>query len=273
MVPRRFEDKVALVTGSTQGVGEATARRLVAEGAAGIVVTGRNAERGDAVCAALEAEGADAIFVKADLGSVEDCRRLIASTDAHFGRVDVVVNAAALTHRASIVDLTPELFDTLMAVNVRAPLLLIQGAVEIMRREGIAGSVVTVGSVAAHGSAPVLLPYAITKGALVPMTKNLAYALMWDRIRVNLVQPGWMNTPGEDAVQRAAHGAPEGWAETVGAGLPFGRLIEPSELAAFIAFIASDEAGVMTGAVVDYDQSVPGAGIVHGRPSPEESPR
>lgn len=268
----RFEGKVALITGSTQGIGEAAARRMAAEGAAGIVITGRNEERGRFVRDAVAAHGTDAIFVPADLGDVDACRNLIAATDEHFGRLHVLVNAAAITYRGSIVDTTPELFDALMAVNVRGPLLLIQGAVAIMRREGIAGSIVTVGSVAAHGSAPFLLPYAMTKGALVPMTKNLAYSLLWDRIRINLLQPGWMDTPGEDAIQRAAHGARDGWLEQAEAAQPFGKLIKPDELAAAIAFLASDESGVMTGAVIDYDQSVPSAGI-HGKPSPEETPR
>lgn len=268
----RFEGKVALITGSTQGIGEAAARRLAAEGAAGIVVTGRNEERGQEVRDAIAGMGTDAVFVPADLADVDACRNLIAATDAHFGRLHVLVNAAAITYRGSIVDTTPELFDSLMAVNVRAPLLLIQGAVAIMRREGIAGSIVSVGSVAAYGSAPFLLPYAMTKGALVPMTKNLAYSLLWDRIRVNLIQPGWMDTPGEDAIQRAAHGAEDGWLARAEAGQPFGRLIKPHELAAAIAFLASDESGVMTGAVIDYDQSVPSAGI-HGKPSPKETPR
>lgn len=268
----RYEGKVALITGSTQGIGEAVARRMAAEGASGVVITGRNADRGTAVRDSLIAGGTDAIFVQAELADVDDCRTLIAETDRHFGRLNVLVNAAALSYRASIVDTTPELFDTLFAVNVRGPLLLIQGAVAIMRREGNGGTIVTVGSVAAHGSAPFLLPYAMTKGSLVTMTKNLAYSLMWDRIRTNLIQPGWMDTPGEDAIQRAAHGAEDGWLEAAEAEQPFGRLIKPHELAAVIAFVASDESGVMTGAVIDYDQSVPAAGI-HGKPTPEETPR
>ena len=268
----RFEGKVALITGSTQGIGEAVAKRMATEGAAGIVITGRNAGRGEAVRAAIEETGTAAIFVQAELGSIDDLSNLIARADERFGRIDVLVSAAALSYRGSIVDTTPELFDTLMAVNVRAPLFLIQGAVEIMRREDTGGTIVTVGSVAAHGSAPFLLPYAMTKGALVPMTKNLAYSLMWDRIRVNLLQPGWMDTPGEDVIQRAAHGAEDGWLEAAEAAQPFGRLIKPHELAAAIAFLASDESGVMTGAVIDYDQSVPSAGI-HGKPLPEETPR
>lgn len=263
---------MALVTGSTQGIGEAVCRRFAAEGAAGIVVTGRNAERGEAVRADLEAAGVEAVFVPAELRDPGACADLIAAVDDRFGRLDVLVNSAALTSRGTVVDTTAQLFDDLMAINVRAPLLLTQAAVAIMRREGIAGSIVTVGSVASYGSAPFLLPYAMSKAALVPMVRNMAYTLMWDRIRVNLIQPGWMDTPGEDAIQRSAHGAQDGWLEAAEAGQPFGRLIKPDELAAAIAFLASDESGVMTGAVIDYDQSVPMAGI-HGKSDPAEIPR
>ena len=159
-----------------------------------------------------------------------------------------------------------------MAVNLRAPFLLMQGAIAIMRREAIAGTVVLVGSVTAHGGAPFLLPYAVSKGALIPLAKNIAFSVMRDRIRVNLLQPGWMDTPGEDAIQRAAHDAGDGWLDEAEAAQPFGRLIKPDELATAIAFLGSDDSGVMTGSVIDFDQSVPGAGA-QAIPTAEETPR
>lgn len=267
----RFEGKVALVTGSTQGIGEAAARRFAADGAAGVVVTGRNAERGAAVAAGLEAQGAAALFVPAELGDADACAALVAACDERFGRLDVLVNAAGLSDRGSIVDTTPELFDTLMAVNVRGPLLLMQGAIAIMRREGIAGAIVNVSSVASYGSVPFLAPYAASKAALNTLTKNVAYSVMWDRIRVNAINPGWMDTPGEDAVQRRFHGAGDDWLEEAEAAQPFGRLIKPDELASLIAFVASDDAGMMTGAVIDFDQSVIGGGQ-QPTPRPDETP-
>lgn len=256
----RFDGKVALITGSTQGVGEAVARRLVDEGAAGIVVCGRSQERGRAVAAALTAAGTEALFVPVELGEADSCRALLATTDARWGRIDVLVNAAALTLRGSITDTTVELWDTMMNVNLRAPFLLMQGAIAIMRREGSGGAIVNVGSVASHGGAPVLLPYAASKAALATMTKNVAYSVAWDRIRVNCLNPGWMDTPGEDATQRRFHDGGDNWLEKAEAGMPFGRLIKLHEVAAVIAFLASDDAGLMTGSVVDYDQSIVGAG-------------
>lgn len=269
---RRFEGKVALVTGSTQGVGAAVARRFAGEGAHGIAVTGRNAERGASVVAELHDLGADGVFVPADLADATACTDLIAAVDERFGRIDILVNAAGLTARGTIVGTSAELFDLMFAVNVRAPFLLMQGAIRIMRREEIGGSIVNVGSVASHGSVPFLTPYAASKAALTALTRNVAYSVAWDRIRVNCLNPGWMDTPGEDAIQRSAHGATDGWLEEAALHLPFGQLITLDEVSRAIAFLASDESGIMTGAAVHYDQSVPGAG-----PSPvprrEETPR
>jgi len=117
---------------------------------------------------------------------------------------------------------------------------------------------VNVGSVSGHGGAPFITPYCISKGALMTMTKTLANQLMRDHIRVVGVNPGWMDTPAEDMIQRKYHNAPDNWLELAAATRPFGRLIQPEELARTIAFVLSDEAGMMTGSIIDYDQSVQG---------------
>jgi hypothetical protein len=252
--------KVALVTGSTQGLGEAIARGFASEGADGIVVTGRDAGRGASVVADLAELGARAVFVPARLERHEDVERLIAATDDAFGRLDILVNVAALTSRGTIVDTDRELWDEMMNVNVRAPFFLTQGAIRIMRRESIEGSIVNIGSVAGYGAQPFLAPYAISKGALIPFTKNVAYAMSKDRIRINTLMIGWMDTPGEDATQRRFHGAQDGWLDRAEAGMPFGRLLKVDEVAAAVAFLASDDSGMMTGAIIDFDQSVIGAG-------------
>jgi len=267
----RFDGKVAIVTGSTQGIGEAVARRLAAEGAAGIVVCGRNEERGRAVADSLTGMGTEAHFVPVELGDSDSCKALIGATDKRFGRIDVLVNAAGLSLRGSIVDTSVELWDTLMNVNVRAPFLLMQGAIAIMRREGNGGAIVSVGSVAAYGSVPFLMPYAASKSALIALTKNVAYSVAWDRIRVNVVNPGWMDTPGEDVIQRRFHTDGQDWLAEAEARQPFGQLIKPDEIARIVAFVASDDAGVMTGSSIDYDQSIMGGGT-QPIPSPEETP-
>lgn len=254
----RFGGKVALVTGSTQGLGEAIAIRLVDEGLSGLVVTGRNQERGAEVAARLTGAGCRTVFVAADLGDPGAVRNLMDATDREFGRIDVLVNAAGDSHRGTVEDTTVELFDHLMAVNVRAPFLLMQGAIRIMRREGIEGSIVNIASVAAHGGPPYLTIYATTKGALVTLTKNVANSLLWDRIRVNAMNIGWMDSPGEHTIRTRFHGGDERWLEKAEAGQPFGRLLKTPEVAKAVAFLASDDSGMMTGAAVDFNQMVVG---------------
>jgi NAD(P)-dependent dehydrogenase (short-subunit alcohol dehydrogenase family) len=126
--------------------------------------------------------------------------------------------------------------------------------------------------VSGHGGQPFILSYCVSKGALATMTKNVAYSLMRHGVRVNQVNPGWMDTPAEDAVQRRFHGASDGWLEAAEAGQPMGRLIKPPEVAETIVFLLSDRSGMMTGNIIDYDQSVQGAGDAP-KPSVQETPQ
>jgi NAD(P)-dependent dehydrogenase (short-subunit alcohol dehydrogenase family) len=255
---RRFEGKIALITGGTQGLGEATARLFVERGAAGIVICGRNAARGAEVKGELETLGADALYVQADLGTLEDVRRVAKAADEAFGRVDSLVNVAAITDRGTILDTSPELYERMFSVNVRAPFFLMQDVAPIMRREGTTGSMVNILSMSSHGGQPFICAYSASKAALAGLTKNVAFSLMRDRIRVNGLNIGWMNTPGEDSIQKREHGAADGWLDEAKARQPFGRLLETTEVAKAIAFLASDESGMMTGSLVDFDQSVLG---------------
>lgn len=258
MAGKRLAGKVAIVTGSTQGLGEAIARAFAAAGAAGLVLTGRNAARGARLRDELVRAGTPSIFAHADLADVEAAQSVIAAADHQFGRLDILVNAAGLTDRGTIFDTSVARFDELFAVNVRAPFFLAQGAARIMAREKIAGSILNIQSMSAHGGQPFLSAYSASKGALATLTRNLAQALLKYRIRVNGLNIGWMHTPGEERVMRLYHGAQDGWLEEAAATRPFGRLIDPAEVARACLYLASDESGLMTGSNIDFDQSILG---------------
>ena len=253
-----LDNAIAVVTGGTQGLGEAIAHLFAERGAAGLVICGRNAERGEAVAREITGQGCRTEFVQADLASMEDTRKVVARADAAFGRVDALVNAAGMTDRGTILDTSPELFDRMFAVNVRAPFFLMQDAAKIMRRERREGAMVNILSMSAHGGQPFISAYCGSKGALATLTKNIAFSLMPWRIRVNGLNIGWMNTPGEDRIMRVYHDAEDGWLEKAAAEQPFGRLIEPEEVARAVAFLVSRESGLMTGSIIDFDQSVLG---------------
>jgi NAD(P)-dependent dehydrogenase (short-subunit alcohol dehydrogenase family) len=256
----RLDGKFSIVTGGTQGLGAAVARRFAEAGAAGIVTCGRSLAKGEAVAADIEkATGVPILFVAGDLASVDDCRAIVAAADEAFGRVDILVNAAGISDRGTILDTSPELFDTMFAVNLRGPFFLMQDAIKIMIREAIAGAVVNIGSMAAVSGQPFIVAYAASKGALATLTRNTAFALLRNRIRVNQLNIGWMASEGEDRIQRAYHGAGDDWRDKAAAELPFGRLVDPQEVARAVTFIASDDAGLMTGAVIEFDQAVAGA--------------
>ena len=257
--PRQFAGKVAVVTGGTQGLGETTARLMAARGAAGLVLVGRNTARGEAVAASLSAAGTPALFVAADLAAPDSPARIIAAAEERFSRIDCLVNAAGLTDRGTIEDTGIDLFDRIFAVNVRAPFFLTQGAVRSMQAHGIAGTVVNILSMSSHGGQPFISAYSASKGALLTLTRNNAYALLRHRIRVNGLNIGWTDTPGETDIQRRHHGRAPGWLAEAEATQPFGRLIKPDEVARAVCYLASDESGLMTGSIVDFDQTILGA--------------
>ncbi|NGO51155.1 SDR family oxidoreductase [Allomesorhizobium camelthorni] len=255
-----LEGKIAVVTGSTQGLGEAIAHLFAERGIAGLVVTGRNEANGGRVKAALEGKGVKTVFVSADLSVMKDTDKIIAAADSAFGRVDILVNSAGLTDRGTIWDTQPELFDRMFAINVRAPFFLMQQALKVMDRERIKGSIVNIISMSGHGGQSFITAYATSKGALITLTKNVAYSVMNRQIRVNGLTIGHMDTPGEDRIMKVFHGADDSWLQGAEAQKPFGRLLKPDEVARAVAFLASAESGLMTGSIIDFDQQVLGAG-------------
>ena len=261
-----MDGKTAVITGSTQGLGETIAQLFADRGVTQMVITGRNAERGARVKAALEAKNVKTVFVQADLVKLAEVRKIVAACDAAFGRIDALVNAAALTDRGTIWDTSEARYDELFDANVKAPFFLMQDALQLMKKSKTSGTIVNILSMSGHGGQDFLTAYSTTKGALATMTKNVAYAVMRYRIRVNGLNIGWMDTPGEDRIMKTYHDAEPGWLTKAEAGRPFGRLLKPAEVARAVAYLSSEESGLMTGSIIDFDQQVLGAGNAIAEP-------
>ncbi|MEB8336953.1 SDR family oxidoreductase [Streptomyces endophyticus] len=245
-----LKDKVVLVNGGSQGVGAGIVRAAVREGAT-VVFTGRRAEVGEKLAA-----DTGALFVRADLTDPAQARDSVTRVVTAHGRVDCVVNAAGLTSRGSLLDTTPELFDAHMAINLRAPFFAMQAAVADMTARKAPGTIVNIGSNCAHGGPAHLAAYSAAKAGLAGLTKNAAHAHRWDRIRINGLNIGWTDTEGEDATQRAFHGAGDDWREQAAKAQPMGKLGQVDEIADFVVLLLSDRSGVVTGSVIDWDQTV-----------------
>lgn len=256
----RLDGKVVLVTGATQGVGEAIAEAAGRAGAARLFLTGRDAARGKKVAEKLSDGGVvPTEFLAAELSDATTPARLVAECLARFGRIDALVNAAGLTNRASVLEADISDWTKLFDVNARAPFFLMQAAIKAMRERGQGGAIVNILSMNAHGGTPELAIYSATKAALALLTKNAAHAHRWDRIRVNGIAMGWAATPAEEIMQAETLGHGAGWVDKAAASLPFGRLLAAEEVANLAIFLLSDAAGPMTGAIVDQEQWVVGA--------------
>ncbi len=252
----RIDGKVAIVTGGTQGLGKAVAQLFARAGAEGIAIVGRGTGKGEKVAGEITVEtGVPVTMITADLGDIDDVRRIVPLADGRFGRVDILVNAAGLTERGNLLNTTPELFDRMFAVNTRAPFFLMQDTVKVMAREDLEGRIINIGSTSERAGQPFLASYSASKGALATLTRHCGYALMRHRIHVNQLDIGWMASDHERALQRAESGDPD-WEAKARATLPFGRLLDPEEVARAVLWMASEDSGMMTGAVIHFDQSV-----------------
>jgi NAD(P)-dependent dehydrogenase (short-subunit alcohol dehydrogenase family) len=234
----RLKDKVIIVTGGTSGIGQAIAERAVAEGAR-VLVHGIERADGEAVVKKLGA----AVLHLDDLVDPESPARIVAAAMAAFGRILARSNLAT-TSAAN--------FDRMMAVNVRAPMLLIQAAFAQLKANE--GCVLNIGSINAHSGQANLLDYSLSKGAMQTLSRNLANAHCTDRVRVNHLNVGWVLTAREYAHQ-IEHGMAADWPQTIPAQFaPSGRLIMPAEIAAAAVYWLGDESRPVSGAVVELEQ-------------------
>ena len=245
----RLNDKVILVTGSTTGIGEAIARLFANEGAK-VMIHGRREDAAEKIAAEI---GGRAAFVIGDLEDPVVPARLVAATVEHFGRIDGLVNNAARVFRDDLETGTVERFDLIMAVNLRAPLLLIKAALPHFRKQGH-GRVLNIGSINAYCGESNLLFYAISKGGLVTLTRNLANAYGSEGIQVNHLNVGWTLTPNEYQY-KIKDGLPADWPSKLPfEAAPSGRIHTPEEVAMSAIYFLSDEAPLINGSILDVEQ-------------------
>jgi len=250
-----LKNKVALVTGSATGIGEAIAGELGAHGAR-VMVHGRpgQAEQAAAVAKSLRQEReCEAEVELAPLEDPEACAALIDAVIGRFGRIDLLVNNAAVMTRGDLAATDAALFDEILRVNLRAPLLLIRAALPHFRRQG-GGRVLNIGSINAYCGEAALLAYSISKGGLTTLTRNLADAHGSEGLRVNQINPGWVLTDNEYRV-KVAEGLSADWPQHIPREhAPGGRIFRPAEIAHFAVMFLSEHAALVNGSVIDLEQ-------------------
>lgn len=244
----RLKDKTIIVTGSTTGIGEAIARQCVSEGGC-VLVHGRDTARGEQIVREL---GDTASFHADDLSDPEAPHRLVDAAAKSFGRLDGVVNNAAWIVRSNLATTDVELFDRVMAINLRAPLMIIRSAMDLLKKS--CGCVINIGSVNGYSGESKQLAYSIAKGGLETMSKNLADAFGAEQVRFIHLVVGWVLTPNEHEL-KVSEGRPHDWHEHPPSDLvPTGRMTRPEDVARVAAFLLSDESRPFSGGVLELEQ-------------------
>ena len=246
----RLQNKVVLITGSCTGIGKAIAIRCVAEGAR-VVIHGLERGLGEALASTL---GPDCAALHIEDLTAEGCAgRLVDTAIEAFGQLDAVVNNAAMVTTGNIHTTDLPYFRRMLEINTLAPFALIKAALPELRK--VRGNVLNIGSVNAWSGEPNLMPYSVSKGALMTLTRNLGDTLMReDGVRVNQINPGWVLTENE-AQRKRDHGLREDWyADLPKVYAPAGRILRPEEIAAAAVYWLADESGPISGQIVDLEQ-------------------
>ncbi|WP_138992251.1 SDR family NAD(P)-dependent oxidoreductase [Larkinella sp. C7] len=246
----RLQEKVIIVTGSCTGIGKAIAKRCVEEGAR-VVIHGLESELGQEVVRELGAENAVLHIENLSVEGVAE--RLVALAVQTFGRLDAVVNNAALVASSNIHTTDLAFFRQILEVNTLAPFALIQAALPHLKQAK--GCVLNIGSVNGWSGEPDLMAYSVSKGALMTLTRNLGDTLhREDGVRVNQINPGWVLTENE-ARRKHEQGLPVDWYKDVlPVFAPSGRILWPAEIAAAAVYWLADESGPISGQIVDLEQ-------------------
>lgn len=246
----KFSNRVAIVTGSAQGLGLAIARRLAQEGVK-VVVTDFNVEKIDEAVAELKNNGGDAIGFKCDVTNRDEVRELGAKVIEHYGKIDILVNNAGITRDSSFKKMTDEQWDAVIDVDLKSIFIVIQELYKYME-ENKYGRIINISSVVGLSGNFGQSNYSAAKAGVIGLTKTLAIEFGNKGITVNAVAPGFINTEMTKIM-------PDYAKDKMISAIPVGRAGEPEDIAAAVAFLSSDETGFISGATL----SVNGAMYVH----------
>jgi NAD(P)-dependent dehydrogenase (short-subunit alcohol dehydrogenase family) len=242
----RLENKVAIVTGGANGIGEAYSTGIALEGAS-VVVSDLDEQRGKKIVEKIQKSGGKALFVRTDVSKKHDAEKMVKTTVDRFGSIDILVNNAGILYTAPFEKTTEEMWDKLFAVNVKGVFFCSQAAAIEMRKKK-RGKIINISSIAAIGAQASLSAYSSTKGAVLTMTRVFALELAGDNVQVNAILPGTTNT----GMAKAAMVDPE-WTRQITEGIPMKRLGETRDLLGAVLFFASPESDYCTGQTLIVD--------------------